>query len=93
MRITIEPWNRFRRFVKGNPQTLMKVKPGVAVVGKRTDSNSRIAGVAGGRDRFSEKASGLVFVAEDPDRSAKGWLRLNDNQPMYTDEKRQQPVA
>jgi uncharacterized membrane protein len=26
-------------------------------------------------------------------RIAKGWLRLNDNQPMYTDEKRQQPVA
>jgi hypothetical protein len=42
------------------------VKPGVAVVGKRTNSNSRNAGVAGGRGLFSKNAKGLVFVAEQP---------------------------
>jgi len=57
MRITIEPWNWYRHFVKGDPQTLLKMKPGVAVAEKRTKANSPNVGVAARHDLFIKKAT------------------------------------
>ena len=68
MRITIEPWNWFRHYVKETPQTLLKVKLGVAIVERRTKVNSQNVGVAARHDLFNKKDIGLVFC-----RITTGW--------------------
>jgi hypothetical protein len=54
MQITIEPSNWFRYFVKGNPQTLLKARHGVAIVERRTKANSQNVGVAARHDLFKK---------------------------------------
>ena len=55
MRITIERWNWFLHFVKENPQTLLKARPGDATVERRTKTNSRNVGVAARRGLLIKK--------------------------------------
>jgi len=47
--------------VKENPQTLLKAKPGAAVVERRMKANSQNVGVAARHGLFIEKAIGLEF--------------------------------
>ena len=61
MWITIERWNWYRHFVKGIPQILLKVKPGVAVAEKRTKANLQNVGVAAKHILLVRKAIGLLF--------------------------------
>jgi hypothetical protein len=46
IRNTIEPWSWYRHLVKGHPHFLGELEPGIAVVERRTKTNSQNVGVA-----------------------------------------------
>jgi hypothetical protein len=59
----IEPWSWFRHFVKGHPQFPEKLESGIAVVERRTKTNSRNVGVAARPVPFVNKARANIYAA------------------------------
>ncbi len=63
MRTTIEPWSLFLHLVKGHTHFLEKLEPGLAVVERRTKTNSQNVGVAARHVLFANNGGKGKIIA------------------------------